>query len=82
MTIVIMNSNDEVLCVDEYDDVICKPVEMLQPSDKLAFKLIDLTEPTNPGIKLMYYKCILIISMKDVTTYLYTYIDVFDVLMY
>lgn len=49
MNIVLMNCSDEVLCVNQYDEVLCKTEAMLEDGDEICFKVIDLTEPTNPG---------------------------------
>lgn len=49
MNVVIMNCNDEILCVDEFGDIVCKTIDQLRGNDKISFKLLDLTEPTNPG---------------------------------
>eukprot|EP00602_Paraphysomonas_sp_CaronLab_P004899 CAMPEP_0185026632 /NCGR_PEP_ID=MMETSP1103-20130426/10970_1 /TAXON_ID=36769 /ORGANISM="Paraphysomonas bandaiensis, Strain Caron Lab Isolate" /LENGTH=863 /DNA_ID=CAMNT_0027560281 /DNA_START=92 /DNA_END=2683 /DNA_ORIENTATION=- len=49
MNIVLMNSLDEVLCVNQHHEVMCKTEDQLEYGDEICFKLIDLTEPTNPG---------------------------------
>ena len=49
MNFFIMNYMDEILCVNKFDEVLCKPQNKLLQSDKITFKLIDLDDPTNPG---------------------------------
>jgi len=49
MSFFIMNFMDEVLCVNKWDEVLCKPQNKLTQSDRITFKLIDLEDPTNPG---------------------------------
>jgi hypothetical protein len=49
MNIVLMNCSDEVLCVNKFEEVLCKAESLLEEGDEIIFKLIDLTEPTNPG---------------------------------
>lgn len=49
MNIVLMNCSDEVLCVNPFEEVLCKSEALLEDGDEIIFKLIDLTEPTNPG---------------------------------
>eukprot|EP01041_Mallomonas_annulata_P009380 gene9380-19466_t len=49
MTIVLINFLEQILCINEYDEVQCKPVSLLEKEDKICFKLLDLSEPLNPG---------------------------------
>ena len=49
MNIVLMNCSDEVLCVNKFEEVLCKPESLLEDEDEIIFKIVDLTEPTNPG---------------------------------
>ena len=49
MNCVLVNSLDEVLCVNHLDEIVCKPCDQLSSSDQICFKLFDLLEPTNPG---------------------------------
>lgn len=49
MNCVLINSLDEVLCVNQMDEIVCKPIEQLSSTDQICFKLFDLLEPTNPG---------------------------------
>jgi hypothetical protein len=49
MSFVIMNFADEVLCVDGLGKVKVKPLSVVQSSDCILFKIIDLTDITNPG---------------------------------
>lgn len=49
MNIVLMNCSDEVLCVNKFQEVLCKSEALLEDGDEIIFKVIDLTEPTNPG---------------------------------
>lgn len=49
MSFFIMNFMDEILCVNKWDEILCKPLNKLSQSDRITFKLIDLEDPTNPG---------------------------------
>jgi hypothetical protein len=44
-----MNFADEVLCVDGLGKVKVKPLSVVQSTDCILFKIIDLTDITNPG---------------------------------
>jgi hypothetical protein len=49
MNIVLMNSMDEVLCVNQFHEVLCKSEDQLEYGDEICFRIVDLYEPTNPG---------------------------------
>jgi hypothetical protein len=49
MSFVIMNFADEVLCVDGLGKVKVKPLSVVQSTDCALFKIVDLTDVTNPG---------------------------------
>ena len=49
MSFVIMNFADEVLCVDGLGKIKAKPLSVVQGTDCILFKVIDLTDITNPG---------------------------------
>mmetsp|Transcript_24802 Transcript_24802/g.25431 ORF Transcript_24802/g.25431 Transcript_24802/m.25431 type:complete len:811 (-) Transcript_24802:16-2448(-) len=49
MNVVIINSLDEVLCVNQHREVMCKTEEQLENTDEICFKIVDLTDPSNPG---------------------------------
>lgn len=49
MSFFIMNSMDEILCVNKWDEILCKSQNKLDSTDRITFKLIDLEDPTNPG---------------------------------
>jgi hypothetical protein len=49
MNVVLINSLDEVLCVNQHREVMCKTEEQLETSDEICFKVVDLTDPSNPG---------------------------------
>lgn len=49
MLFVVMNLMEEVLCVNKWDEVKCKPIHLIEPTDKICFKVIDLADPSNPG---------------------------------
>lgn len=49
MNIVLMNSLDEVLCVNQHHEVMCKSEDQLEYGDEICFRIVDLVEPTNPG---------------------------------
>lgn len=43
----IMNYNDEMLCVDQYNDVCLKHIDDISHTDNICFKILDLAEPSN-----------------------------------
>lgn len=49
MNVVLINSLDEVLCVNRYQEVMCKTEDQLENGDEICFKIVDLTDPSNPG---------------------------------
>jgi len=49
ISVIIMNYTDEVLCVNKFDEIRTKSVNSLQPSDRVVFKVLDLSDPTNPA---------------------------------
>ena len=49
MSFFIMNSMDEILCVNKWDEILCKTESKLESTDRITFKLVDLEDPTNPG---------------------------------
>lgn len=61
MNVVIINSLDEVLCVNQHREVMCKTEEQLENTDEICFKIVDLTDPSNPGL---IYKCLSIILLN------------------
>ena len=50
MVIVIINSNEELVCVNEFNETLVKKLEDMTPLDHFLFKLVDLGDPTYPGI--------------------------------
>jgi hypothetical protein len=51
MVIVIINSLNELICVNEYNETLCKKIDDMRSSDNYLFKLVDLGDPTYPGNK-------------------------------
>ncbi|CAE7850593.1 unnamed protein product, partial [Symbiodinium microadriaticum] len=49
MNIVLINSLDEVLCVNQFHEVMCKSEDQLTYGDEICFRIVDLMEPSNPG---------------------------------
>jgi hypothetical protein len=49
MNVVLINSLDEVLCVNQHQEVLCKTEDQLENDDEICFKIVDLTDPSNPG---------------------------------
>jgi hypothetical protein len=49
MNVVLLNSLDEVLCVNQHHEVMCKTEDQLESHDEICFKIVDLTDPSNPG---------------------------------
>lgn len=43
------NSGDEILCVDSNDHFRCKLVTDILPTDRICFRLLDLTNPDSMG---------------------------------
>ena len=50
MNVVLINSLDEVLCVNQHQEVLCKTEDQLENNDEICFKIVDLTDPSNPGL--------------------------------
>ena len=53
MVIVIINSNEELVCVNEFNETLVKKLEDMTPLDHFLFKLVDLGDPTYPGIYIL-----------------------------
>lgn len=58
MNVVLINSLDEVLCVNQHQEVLCKTEDQLENNDEICFKIVDLTDPSNPGLGI-YLSCLL-----------------------
>lgn len=50
MVIVIVNSSEELVCVNEYNETMVKKMDEMTPLDHYLFKLVDLGDPTYPGM--------------------------------
>lgn len=50
MVIVVVNSNEELVCVNEYNETMVKKLDQMTPKDHFLFKLVDLGDPTYPGV--------------------------------
>jgi hypothetical protein len=48
MTFMIMNYNDEVLCVNKDNQFFVKSTKDMKLSDKAKFKIVDINNPSNP----------------------------------
>lgn len=48
MSFIIMNYNDEILYVNNKEELRCKPVHLIEPTDRIKFKMVDLNNPSNP----------------------------------
>lgn len=48
MSFIIMNYADEILYVNSKEELRCKPVSQIEPSDRIKFKMVDLMNPSNP----------------------------------
>jgi hypothetical protein len=49
MLFVIMSSSlDEILCLNKYGEFKCKSIKDLESTDKISFRVIHLSDPTNP----------------------------------
>ena len=48
MSFIIMNYNDEIIYVNNKDELRCKPINQIETSDRIKFKMIDLNNPSNP----------------------------------
>jgi hypothetical protein len=46
--VVLMNSSNEVLCVNEHDEIEIKAADKVSVTDRICLKLLDLADPTNP----------------------------------
>ena len=49
MSFVISNFADEILCVDKYGRLKVKQMSAIRPTDSILFRLLDLTDTSNPG---------------------------------
>jgi hypothetical protein len=49
MIIIVMNSSEEVVAINEYNEIICKNLKDLKPQDYYLFKIVDLDDFTYPG---------------------------------
>ena len=49
MVIVVVNSNEELVCVNEYNETMVKKLDQMTAKDHFLFKLVDLGDPTYPG---------------------------------
>lgn len=48
MSFIIMNYADEILYVNSKEELRCKPISQIEPSDRIKFKMVDLMNPSNP----------------------------------
>lgn len=48
MSFIIMNYLDEILHVDKNNELRSKPFNMILPTDRIKFKMIDIQNPSNP----------------------------------
>jgi hypothetical protein len=48
MSFIIMNYADEILYVNDKEELRCKPIGLIEPSDRIKFKMVDLLNPSNP----------------------------------
>ena len=49
MSFIILNMAEEIMCVDRDNKVKVKPLQSVKNSDRVLYKLVDLTEISNPG---------------------------------
>ena len=49
MSFIILNMAEEIMCVDRENKVKVKPLQSVKHSDRVLYKLVDLTEISNPG---------------------------------
>jgi len=49
MSFIILNMAEEIMCVDRENKVKVKPLQSVKQSDRVLYKLVDLTEISNPG---------------------------------
>ena len=49
MSFIILNMAEEIICVDRENKVKVKPLQSVKQSDRVLYKLVDLTEISNPG---------------------------------
>ena len=49
MSFIILNMAEEIMCVDKENKVKVKPLQSVKHSDRVLYKLVDLTEISNPG---------------------------------
>ena len=50
MTVVVINFLEQAICMNEWNEIQCKPLHLITKHDKTCFKLIDMNDPENPGI--------------------------------
>jgi hypothetical protein len=48
MSFIIMNYADEILYVNSKEELRCKPISQIEPTDRIKFKMVDLNNPSNP----------------------------------
>jgi len=48
MSFVIINYSQEILFVNSRDELRCKPLRLIDSTDRIKFKLVDLLNPSNP----------------------------------
>eukprot|EP01038_Epipyxis_sp_PR26KG_P009220 gene9220-12432_t len=62
MSFIIINYLDQILYVNNKNELRCKSIESITPTDRIRFKLIDLQNPANPsGLKYgdnMWIQCL------------------------
>ena len=49
MSFIILNMAEEIMCVDRDNKVKVKPLQSVKHTDRVLYKLVDLTEISNPG---------------------------------
>ena len=50
MKFIIMNPMDEVLCMNKWNEIKIKHIKLLDSTDRICFKVLDLGDQSNPGI--------------------------------
>ncbi len=55
MVIVVLNSLEELICVNEFNEVLCKKLTDMTRNDNYLFKIVDLGDPTYPGTKNRFF---------------------------
>lgn len=48
MSFIIMNYADEILYVNSKEELRCKPINQIEATDRIKFKMVDLNNPSNP----------------------------------